>query len=155
MGHPFLPDVLRAVVGWLSFLVGAVGVGVLLGGAYSTVVRLIGGQVAAAREAPAGPPQDAPGQPFRSSLLLSLDFLIGAAVIETLVAADWKAIATLGGLVAARAAAGFVVRWEADAGFTRGEKESAARAPAAALEARNGVYPPSECPVNSPAEAGQ
>jgi uncharacterized membrane protein len=170
MEHAFFPDAPRVVlalapesvsstwsglIGSLSFIVGAVGVGILLSGAYSTVVRLIGGQVAGPRGAGTRPDQDAPGIPFTSSLLLSLDFLIGAVIIQTLVAADWQHVASLGGLVVVRALAGLSFRWETAWGLTRKEEEVAVRGPTPALEARNGVHPPAECPADIPVEAGR
>jgi uncharacterized membrane protein len=170
MGHPFVPDarpVVLAVapeflsnmwsglIGLLSFIVGAVGVGILLCGAYATVVRLIGSQLAGARGSSTRPEQDAPGQPFTSSLLLSLEFLIAAGIIQTLLAADWQHVASLAGMVAARAVAGLSFRWEAAGRFTRAEEGAAVGEPTPALEARNGVPLLSECPDKTPAEAGR
>jgi uncharacterized membrane protein len=170
MGYPFLPDApwvvlalapesmsntLSGLIGSLSFLVGAVGVGILLCGAYSTVVRLIGSQIAGARGASTGPEQEAPGQPLTSSILLSLDFLIGAGIIQTLIAADWQHVAALCGMVAVRAVAGLSFRWEAVGRSTRKEEEVAVRGPTPALEGRNGVPLPSECPGEIPEEAGR
>ena len=169
MVHPFVPDVPRAVlalapesmsntwsglVGALSLIVGAVGVGTLLCGAYATVVRLIGGQVAAARGASTRPEQGPAGQPLTSSLLLSLDFLIGAGVIRALADFSWQHVAVLGGLVAIRAVAGLSFHWEAARALPRREQEVAARETTPALEPRNGVPLPSECPVMVPVEAG-
>jgi uncharacterized membrane protein len=170
MGHPFLPDAPRVIlafapdflsstwsglIGLLSFIVGAVGVGILLSGAYSTVVRLIGSQVAGARGASTTPEQDAPGQPFTSALLLSLEFLIAAGIIQTLLAADWQHVAALAGMVVARAVAGLSFRWEAAGRLTRNAEEVAVREPAPALEAGNGVPLLSECPDKTPVEAGR
>src|SRR5262249_45682598 len=139
----------------LSFIIGAVGVGILLCGAYSTVVRLIGNQVAGARAATPRPEQDAPVQPFTSSLLLSLEFLIAAGIVQTLLAADWQHVASLAGMVVARAVAGLSFRWEADGRFTRTEEGVAVRETNPALEARNGVPLLSECPDKTPVEAGR
>jgi uncharacterized membrane protein len=170
MGHPFLPDAPRVIlavapeflsntwsglIGSLSFVVGAVGVGILLCGAYSTVVRLIGSQVAGARGSGARPEQDAPGQPFTASLLLSLEFLIAAGIVQTLLAADWQHVASLAGMVAARAVAGLSFRWEAVGRFTCNEEGAAVRETNRALEARNGVPLLSECPDKTPVEEGR
>jgi uncharacterized membrane protein len=142
------------LVGALSFIVGAVGVGILLCGAYSTVVRLIGSQLAGARGASAKPEQDAPGQPFTSSLLLSLEFLIGAGIVQTLVGVNWQHVASLGGLVVVRAVAGLSFRWEAAGTLTRKEEEVAVHGPTPALEACNGAHLLPERPGKVPAEAG-
>jgi uncharacterized membrane protein len=169
MGHPCLSDAPRVIlalapeftsgawsglIGSLSFIVGAVGVGILLCGAYATVVRLVGCQLAGARGASTKSEQDGPGQPFTSSLLLSLEFLIGAGIIQTLVGVDWQHVASLGGLVAVRAVAGLSFRWEAAGRITRKGEEVAVPGPTPALEACNGVHLLPESPAKVPAEAG-
>jgi uncharacterized membrane protein len=150
----FMTSAWSGLVGSLSLILGAVGAGILLCGAYSTVVRLIGGQVAGARGAGATPEQDAPGQPLTYSLLLSLEFLIGAGVVRTLADTSWQHVAALGGLVAVRAVAGLTFRREAARALPRREQEVAARGPTPALEARNDLRLPSELPGMVPAEVG-
>jgi uncharacterized membrane protein len=150
----FMTNTWSGLVGSLSFILGAVGAGILLCGAYSTVVRLIGSQVAGARGASTKPEQDDPGQPFISSLLLSLEFLIGAGIIQTLVGVDWQHVASLGGLVAVRAIAGLSFRWEAAGRFTRKEEEAPVREATPALEACNGVHLQPESTAKVPVEAG-
>jgi uncharacterized membrane protein len=168
VGHPYLPDAPRVVLalapdfmsetwpglaGALSIIVGAVGVGILLCGAYSTVVRLISRQVAGARGAITNPEQEAPGQPLTASLMVSLDFLIGAAIIQTLIATDWQHVTSLGGLVVVRAVAGLGFRWEAAGRLTCKEEAVAVRGPTPALEARHGVHSP-PCVRDDSGESG-
>jgi uncharacterized membrane protein len=157
MGVVLPPDFMSATVsgmiGSLSVIVGAVGVGIVLCGAYSTVVRLVGNP-AGVRGQTTKAEQDIYGLPFTSSLLLSLDFLIGAAIIHTFVPADWEHVASLGGLVAVRALAGLSFRWETAAKSIRKEEEPV-QEPTPALEAHDAVHVLSDCPDEIPMEAAR
>jgi uncharacterized membrane protein len=150
----FMSATVSGMIGSLSLIVGAVGVGIVLCGAYSTVVRLIGSPVAGMRGVTTKAEQNIYGLPFTSSLLLSLDFLIGAAIIQTFVPADWQHVTSLGALVAVRALAGLSFRWEPAAKSTRKEEE-AVREPTPAFEAHDAVHLLSDFPDKTPMEAAR
>lgn len=97
----------------LALIVGTAGAGVIVWGAYCSVIRLIAAEAAAARgQAPKGEPA-AHRQPFTSYLLLGLEFVIAANVIKALLTPDWQHIAVLAGVVLVRAFIGLNLRWEA------------------------------------------
>lgn len=100
----------------LSMVVGAAGAGVIVWGAYCSVVRLIAAETALARGQT--PRSETSGRPvFATYVLLGLEFLIAANIIKTLVTPDWQHVAMLAGIVVIRAVISLNLRWEASRAF--------------------------------------
>jgi uncharacterized membrane protein len=138
----------------LSLIVGAVGVAVILWGAYSTAVRLIGSQFAPTRRlSPMAWPETV-CQQLSSHLLLGLDFLTGAGLIRALVAPDWLNVAVLGGIVLIRTVTSFSRRWEVARSTGLQELEVAAGCSPAAREESEG-WPLPESADEVPVQAGR
>jgi uncharacterized membrane protein len=96
----------------LALIVGAAGAGVIVWGAYCSIVRLIAAEAAAARGQVPKSDTAVSRQPFSAYLLLGLEFLIAANVIKALLTPDWQHIVALGGLVLIRTIITLDVRWE-------------------------------------------
>jgi uncharacterized membrane protein len=160
----------NGLIGSLSLVVSAVGVAVIVWGAYSAAVRLIASETAAARgQSPkAGGP--AARLLFLSYLLPGLEFMIAGGVIKTLAVPDWQHAAVLAGLVLARALLGLSVRWEtpadvdvavrAEAGsplalLTRGPQNAAAPAGGVAAASEGGAKKAAEDLAPAGADAGR
>jgi uncharacterized membrane protein len=95
----------------LSHVVSGVGLVIIAWGTYSSVLRLIGTETAAARgqlpqaEALRG------RAVFASYLLPALDFMVAGILIKTFAVPDWQQTALLASLVFARTLIGLSLRW--------------------------------------------
>ncbi len=98
----------------LALIISAIGVALIVWGAYSSVLRLIAAETGAVRGQ--GPRAEAPGaMPFAAYLVPGLDFMIAGTVIKTLAVSDWQQAALLTGLVLVRTLLGLSMKWEAAA----------------------------------------
>jgi uncharacterized membrane protein len=97
----------------VATIIMAVGVVIVIWGAYSSVLRLITLETATARlRLPST--DTAPARLlFAAYLLPGLDFLIAGGVIKSLAVSDWQQAAVLGGIVLVRLLLGAGVKWEA------------------------------------------
>jgi uncharacterized membrane protein len=95
----------------LSVIISGIGVAVIAWGAYSSVLRLISSETAAARgQLPRA--DAAMGRlVFATYLLPGLDFLTAGSVIKTLAAPDWQQAVVLASLVFARTLVALGLRW--------------------------------------------
>lgn len=100
-----IPEIsISALIGMISPLVGAVGVVVMVLGAYKSALRLF-------------MPSNADGSPralapFTRHLALGLEFLIAASAIRLVVGPDLQSVGMLFGLVFGRIVIGLCQRWE-------------------------------------------
>jgi uncharacterized membrane protein len=97
----------------VALIISAVGVAVILWGAYCSVLRLIALETAAARGQLPKTDAAAGRLLFATYLLPGLDFLIAGGVIKTLAVSDWQQAAVLGGIVMVRTLLGLGMKWEA------------------------------------------
>jgi uncharacterized membrane protein len=145
------------ITGALALVVGAVGVAVILWGAYNAVVRLIGSAMAGPRE-PTPRPYSAPARLlFLSYLLPGLEFLLAAGLIKTLGSPDWQQAAVLVGLVLVRTLLALTLKWEAAPGGLLAEVEPAqtpGRLPAPRDEPPELVHEAARDPAFAPAPDG-
>jgi uncharacterized membrane protein len=118
---------LNGLIVALAFLVSAVGIGLIVWGAYCSVLRLIASEAAAARgQAPkAGAPSVR--SLFTPYLLPGLDFLLAGGLIKTAASTDWQQAAVLGGLVLVRTLLSLSATWEVKA--LPAVEEAASRVP--------------------------
>jgi uncharacterized membrane protein len=112
----------QGVISALALIVSAVGVVLIVWGAYHAVVRLIAAEMVAGRE-----PMSKRDPPlgrflFGAYLLAGLEFLIAGGVIRTLARPDWQHAVTLAALVLVRTLLGLSLKSEANSGvgFTEG-----------------------------------
>jgi uncharacterized membrane protein len=150
----FLANPILGLADSLALVVGALGIGVILWGTYGTAVRLIGSQVASTRGPDAKAGQEAVRSQFAASLLLGLEFLIGAGLIRALVAPDWQNVAVLGGIVLIRTVTSFSHNWEAARSTPVRDREAVTAPPLPAQETRNGWALP-EAAEEAPVHAGR
>jgi uncharacterized membrane protein len=97
----------------LSLIISAVGVAIVVWGAYCSVLRLIQTETAAALGQAAKPDVAAGRLLFATYLLPALDFMIAGSVIRTAAGLDWQQAAVLASLVLARTLLGLSVKGEA------------------------------------------
>jgi uncharacterized membrane protein len=97
----------------VAMILMAIGVAIIVWGAYGSVLRFIALETAAARGRAATPDLTPVRLLFAVYLLPGLDFLIAGGVIKTLAVSDWRQITVLGALVLIRALLGVSTRWEA------------------------------------------
>jgi uncharacterized membrane protein len=109
------PDVwtgpVAGLAGSLSLIVSGIGVVVIVWGAYSSVLRMIASETAAARGQLSKADAATGRAVFATYLLPGLDFLAAGCAIKTLAAPDWQQAALLGGLVLARTLISLSLRW--------------------------------------------
>jgi len=95
----------------LSVIISGIGVAVIAWGTYSSVLRLIASETAAAR----GLLPKADGVTdrlvFATYLLPGLDFLTAGSVVKTLAVPDWQQAALVASLVFARTLVGLGLKW--------------------------------------------
>jgi uncharacterized membrane protein len=107
----FATNPIAGLIGSLALVISGLGVAVIAWGAYTSALRLIASETAAARGQL--PKADAAASRFLFStyLLPGLDFMTAGSVIKTLVAPDWQQAALLASLVFARTLVGLGARW--------------------------------------------
>jgi uncharacterized membrane protein len=115
----------------ISLIIRAVGVAIIVWGAYCGVLRMIALETAAVRQRSPSTDVAAARLQFSTYLLAGLDFLIAGGVIRTLGVWEWPQAAALGGVVLVRATLGLVVKWE-------GSSLSTPTAPECSDASRNG-----------------
>jgi uncharacterized membrane protein len=140
-----------------ALIVSAVGVAVILWGAYCSVLRLIASESAAARDPGPSTPSPAGRQLFATYLLPGLDFLIAGGVIKTLAIADWQQGAVLGGIVVVRTLLGLSTKWEGSRSIAGEESRPrlgpSAEAGAATGQGAEGADRAAERPTGQPTAA--
>jgi uncharacterized membrane protein len=149
-----LSSTISGVTDSLSLIVGLAGVGIILWGAYGTLVRLIATETALGRGAT--PKTDSqPTRPaFTSYVLMGLEFLIAATLIRLVSAPDWQHLAMLGGIVLTRMVLSLNVRWEsAKESNPLKDLTGALSRAIAPLEIRNGVNETSDRAALAPVHA--
>jgi uncharacterized membrane protein len=104
-------------------LVGLIGVGVMLWGAYHALLQQLTLESATLR---AQMKPDANRLPFSHYLALGLEFMVAASAIKTLNDYSLEQVAVLGGLVISRVMVGLYPRWD-----VRTDRAAAAAAPSA------------------------
>ena len=97
----------------VATIIMAIGVVIVIWGAYSSVLRLITLETATARLRLPSTDTAPVRHLFAAYLLHGLDFLIAGDVIKTLAVSDWQQAAVLGGIVLVRLLLGAGVKWEA------------------------------------------
>ncbi len=103
-----IPEIsISALIGMISPLVGAVGVIIMVLGAYKSALRFFMPD----RSNPADPAGRS-FAPFTRHLSLGLEFLIAASAIRLVAGADLQGIGMLFGLVFGRIVIGLCQRWE-------------------------------------------
>jgi uncharacterized membrane protein len=95
----------------LSLIISGIGVAVIAWGAYSSVLRLIESETAAARTQLPRADAVMGRLVFATYLLPGLDFLTAGSVVKTLAAPDWQLAAMLASLVFARTLVALGLRW--------------------------------------------
>jgi uncharacterized membrane protein len=95
----------------LSLIISGIGVAVIAWGAYSSVLRLIGSETAAARGQMPRADAVMGRLVFSTYLLPGLDFLTAGSLVKTLVAPDWHQAVLLACLVFARTLLALGLRW--------------------------------------------
>jgi uncharacterized membrane protein len=95
----------------LSLIISGIGVAVIAWGAYSSVLRLISSETAAARAQLPRADAVMGRLVFATYLLPGLDFLTAGSVVKTLAAPDWQQAAVLASLVFARTLVALGLRW--------------------------------------------
>jgi uncharacterized membrane protein len=129
----------NGLIASLALIVSAIGIAVIVWGAYSSVVRLIASEAAAAR-GPLPTTGAPPARPlFASYLLPGLDFLIAGGAIKTLAVPDWQQATVLGSLVLARTLLGLSWKGEAVSGAAPRDGTKAGARPALPGKAPAGV----------------
>jgi uncharacterized membrane protein len=138
----------------VATIIMAVGVAIVIWGAYCSVIRLIAVETATARLRSPNTDTAPVRLSFAAYLLPGLDFLIAGSVIKTLAVSDWHQAAVLGSIVLVRVLLGVGMKWEA--GPASAEKSSlfletslaaAAEAVAATAAAvKNGALPGKHLP---------
>jgi uncharacterized membrane protein len=97
----------------VATIIMAIGVVIVIWGAYSSVLRLITLETANARLRLPSTDTAPVRLLFAAYLLHGLDFLIAGGVIKTLAVSDWQQAAVLGGIVLVRLLLGAGVKLEA------------------------------------------
>ena len=95
----------------LSLIISGIGVAVIAWGAYSSVLRLIESETAAARGQLPRADAVMGRLVFATYLLPGLDFLTAGSVVKTLAAPDWQQAVLLASLVFARTLVALGLRW--------------------------------------------
>jgi uncharacterized membrane protein len=95
----------------LSLIISGIGVAVIAWGAYSSVLRLIASETAAARGQLPRADAVMARLVFATYLLPGLDFLTAGSVVKTLAAPDWQQAVLLASLVFARTLVALGLRW--------------------------------------------
>jgi uncharacterized membrane protein len=152
------PDLLSSTVSGitdsLSLIVGLAGVGIILWGAYGTLVRLIATETALGRGIQPKTESQPTRPAFTSYVLMGLEFLIAATLIRLVSAPDWQHLAMLGGIVLTRLVLSLNVRWESGKDSNPLKEVTAALGRAVApLEIRNGVNEPADRAALAPVHA--
>jgi uncharacterized membrane protein len=99
----------------VAFIVSALGIAVIIWGAYCSVLRLVASESAVARGQ--APKSDTLSVRllFASYLLPGLDFMLAGSVIKTAAAADWQQVTVVGGIVLVRTLFSLSTSWESKA----------------------------------------
>jgi uncharacterized membrane protein len=126
----------------LATIIMAIGVAIVIWGAYCSVLRLIALETATARSRLASTDTAPVRLLFAAYLLSGLDFLIAGGVIKTLAVSDWRQAAVLGGIVLVRLLLGVGVKWEAGSPSV----PMSPPLPESPTAARNGVAPGKQMP---------
>jgi uncharacterized membrane protein len=124
----------------VATIIMAIGVAIVIWGAYSSVLRLITLETASARLRLPSTDTAPVRLLFASYLLHGLDFLIAGGVIKTLAVSDWHQAAVLGGIALVRVLLGLGVKWEAGSAPVEASPPTAAQ---------NGALPGNHLPEPS------
>jgi uncharacterized membrane protein len=140
----------------VAFIIMGIGVGIIVRGAYCSVLRLIALESAAPRGREPQADLAFVRLLFALYLLPGLDFLVAGGVIKALVVLDWRQAAVLGGVVLTRILLGAAVKWETGSasGVASGAlPDSSEPVRNGALVGRLPLAPPSPpCPTRSTEE---
>jgi uncharacterized membrane protein len=127
----------------------AIGVGVVIWGAYCAVLRLIALESTAARLRLPNTDTAPVRLLFAAYLVSGLDFLIAGGVIRALVGSDWQQLSVLGSIALLRVLLGMGMRWQGLSGSV-GMPPTLLEPPAAA---RNGASACQHVPAPSAPDA--
>jgi uncharacterized membrane protein len=127
----------------------AIGVGIIIWGAYCAVLRLIALEATTARLRLPSTDTAPVRLLFAAYLLAGLDFLIAGGVIRTLAGSDWQQLSALGGIVLVRILLGVGMKWQAPSASL--DMPPALLGPPAAV--RNGAPACQHVPAPSTADA--
>jgi uncharacterized membrane protein len=95
----------------ISLIISGIGVAVIAWGTYSSVLRLIASETAAARGQLSKAEAVNDRFVFATYLVSGLDFLTAGSVIKAVVVPDWQQAGLLASLVFARTLVGLGLRW--------------------------------------------
>jgi uncharacterized membrane protein len=95
----------------LSLIISGIGIAVIAWGTYSSVLRLIASETAAARGQLTKAEAVTDRFVFTTYLISGLDFLTAGSVIKAVVIPDWQQAGLLASLVFARTLIGLGLRW--------------------------------------------
>jgi uncharacterized membrane protein len=97
----------------VATMIMAIGVVIVIWGAYCSVIRLIALETATVRLRLPSTDTAPVRLLFTAYLLSGLDFLIAGAVIKTLAESDWQQLTVLGSIVLVRTLLGAGMKWQA------------------------------------------
>jgi len=96
----------------ISLAVGALGVGVILWGVFLSTIRFVQSEFAALRGESVDAEKEALRHRLGSYLLLGLEFLVAADIVQSVLTPSLHELGVLGALVAIRTVISFSINWE-------------------------------------------
>ena len=96
----------------ISILIGVVGVAVIVWGVLCGLLRLIGLEIDVFRGQTVSSKRESLKEHLGFYLLLGLEFLVAADIIETLIAPTLEQLLNLGGIIAIRTVISLSINWE-------------------------------------------
>ena len=100
------------VIASVAAMIMAIGVVIVIWGAYCSVIRLIALETATVRLRLPSTDTAPVRLLFTAYLISGLDFLIAGAVIQTLAESDWQQLSVLGSIVLVRTLLGVGMKWQ-------------------------------------------